>query len=358
MPLLYPWRTAYGEDYVIESVLVKMSSGDLAGWGEASPLAAPNYSAEWAAGVYILVRDWLAPRLLNDEIESGDQLQESLTGFKGNYFAKASLDTAWWDLQAKRAGKPLWKVLGGSSSTVEVGADFGVMDSIDDLLKAVEGAVESGFKRVKLKFRPGWDLDMVRSVRGAFPHLTFHIDCNSGYRLKDRKVFEALDEFGLAMIEQPLAHDDLMDHAKLQRMIQTPICLDESLTSPEKAAKAIEIGAARYFNIKPGRLGGITRATRIIQDAERAGIPCWIGSMLESGVGASHCLALATLSNIKYPSDIFPSRRYFKKDLAYPEHELSGPSQMTASTDMGIGCAPDDELLARQTLEESQVGVS
>jgi len=273
MPLVSPFRTACADGYVIESILVRMRSDGLIGWGEATPWDSPNYCAEWAAGAYILVRDWLAPRLLHQDIESGDQLQERLAQFKGNSFAKASLDLAWWDLQAKRLARPLWKLLGGSSPVVEVGADFGVMDTVDALLKAIEGAVECGFKRVKLKFRPGWDLDMVHTVRQAFPKTTFHVDCNSAYRLKDQKIFKALDQYGLAMIEQPLAHDDLLDHAKLQRQIQTPVCLDESLVSAEKASKAIEIGAGRWFNIKPGRVGGITAALKIIGIAERAGIP-------------------------------------------------------------------------------------
>lgn len=219
----------------------------------------------------------------------------------------------------------------------------------------IEGAIKSGYKRVKLKVRPGWDLNVIRAVRGAFPKLIFHVDCNSAYRLDDYKVFEAIDQFGLSMIEQPLAHDDLLDHAKLQRKIQTPICLDESLVSPEKALKAIEIGAARWFNIKPGKVGGVTRAVKIIQIAERAAIPCWIGGMLESSIGASHCLALATLSNIKYPSDLTPSRKFYEKDLAHPELQLSGPSQMTASQDVGIGCSPDEEVLRAQTVESCQM---
>ena len=356
MPLLYPWRTAYGEDYVIESVLVRMRSGELVGWGEATPLAAPQYSPEWAAGVFMLLRDWLAPLLLNQEIDSGEQLQQTLAAFKGNNFAKAALDTAWWDLQARSAGMPLWKLLGGRSAVVDVGADFGVMDTLDALLEAVGSAVNDGFKRVKLKFRPGWDVDMVAAVRAAFPDLVMHVDCNSGYRLEDFKVFEALDRFRLAMIEQPLAHDDLMDHAKLQRRIQTPICLDESLVSPAKLAEAVEVGAARYFNIKPGRVGGITRAVQMIQMAEQYGIPCWIGGMLESAVGASHCLALATLPNINYPSDIFPSRRYFQRDLALPELVLCAPSRIAASPANGVGCAPDEDSLANQTLESAEVG--
>jgi O-succinylbenzoate synthase len=196
---------------------------------------------------------------------------------------------------------------------------------------------------------------MVRAVRGAFPACVFHVDCNSAYRLKDQRIFEELDGYGLAMIEQPLASDDLLDHAKLQRKIQTPICLDESIVSPEKASKAINIGAARWFNIKPGRVGGLTPALQVIQIAERAGIPCWVGGMLESGLGASHCLALATLSNIKYPSDVFPSSRFFEKDLACPELTLSGPSQMRAAEDAGIGCSPDEELLASRSVQRCQI---
>ena len=188
--------------------------------------------------------------------------------------------------------------------------------------------------------------------------MAIHVDCNSCYRLQDWQLFKALDEYELAMIEQPLAHDDLFDHAKLQRKIETPICLDESITSPEKALHAIEIGACRWINIKPGRLGGITPARKVLQIAGDAGIPCWIGGMLESAVGACHCVALATLPNIKYPSDIFPSRRFFKKDLASPEIELSGPSQIRAFEGHGVGCTPDQGQLSALTLESCRLAKS
>lgn len=351
MPLVYPFRTAFADVHEIESMFVKMTSGDFAGWGEASPWSSPTYSAEWAAGAYILIRDWLAPRLLGKDIASGEELQQKLSEFKGNYFAKACLDLSWWDLQAKLKGEPLWKALGGLSDAAWVGADFGVMETIEALLETMNDAVRAGFRRIKLKFRPGWDLDMLRAVRHAFPAVTIHVDCNCAYRLRDLEILQALDDYKLAMIEQPLAHDDLVDHAKLQRKIKTPICLDESLTSPEKASKAIEMGACRWINIKPGRVGGITPALEILRIAEDAGIPCWIGGMLESAVGASHCLALATLPNIKYPSDVFPSHRFFKKDLGHPELELSGPSQIKAFDGHGVGCAPDEDQLSSLTLE-------
>lgn len=358
MPLIYPFRTGMGDASVIESVLVKMTSAGVEGWGEATPWATPNYSPEWAAGVYILARDFLAPRLIGEDLGSGEQLQEKLAAFKGNPFAKASLDLAWWDLEARWQQKPLWKLLGGLSDTVEVGADFGVMETLGALLRAIEGALQEGFKRVKLKFRPGWELDMVRAVRKAFPDTVFHVDCNSAYTLCDAALFEALDDFDLAMLEQPLNHDDLLDHATLQKRIRTPICLDESITSPEKARKAIEIGACRWINIKPGRVGGVTQALKILRIAEQGGISCWIGGMLESAVGGSHCVALATLSNIKYPSDIFPSRRLFKEDLGRPEAELCGPSQIRAFAGPGIGCAPDPKQLAAQTVERCHLSGS
>jgi len=356
MPLVYPFRTAFGDTAVIESVLVKMRSGDEVGWGETAPWGSPTYSPEWAAGVYIVLRDWLAPQLCGQDIETGERLQARLAPFKGNPFAKAALDLAWWDLQAKLKGKPLWKLIGGISDIAEVGADFGAMETIEALLKTIEGAVESGFKRVKLKFRPGWDLDMVKAVRHAFPTAVFHVDCNSGYRLSDHRIFEALDAYHLAMIEQPLAHDDLLDHAKLQRKIKTPICLDESITSPEKARKAIEMGACRWINVKLGRTGGISPALEIVRLAEMAEIPCWVGGMLESAVGAAHCQALATLPNMKYPSDVFPSSRFYKKDLAEPELVLSGPSQIKAFPGPGIGCAPEPGRLTAQTIESCRMG--
>ncbi|MGH9725201.1 MAG: o-succinylbenzoate synthase, partial [Candidatus Acidiferrales bacterium] len=271
MPLLAPFRTAFGDDAVIESVLVKLTSGSCFGWGEASPWAAPAYSCEWAKGCFVLLRDWLGPRIIGKSIESGDELHDILKRFKGNQFAKAALDLAWWDLRARQLGLPLWKVLGGLDELIQVGADFGVMDHVDDLLATIQTAISEGFKRVKLKYRPGWDLQMIKSVRARFPQTTIHIDCNSGYSLADAPMFEALDDLDLAMIEQPLAHDDLIDHAKLQAMLRTSLCLDESITSSAKARKAIELGACRWVNIKPGRVGGLTEAVKIHDICRKAG---------------------------------------------------------------------------------------
>ena len=355
MPLVYPFRTAYGDDDCIESVLVRMESGDAYGWGETTPWRAPGYSSEWAASAFLLMRDWLGPALIGKEIASGDALQGELNGFKGNYFAKAGLDLAWWDLHARLEDEPLWKVIGGSGPVAQVGADFGVMETIDALIGEIAKAETAGFGRVKLKFRPGWAGEMVAAVRKAFPEMTFHIDCNSAYRIEDLPMFQALDQYKLAMIEQPLAHDDLIDHAALQRGLATPVCLDESITSVARARKAIQTRACGWINIKPARVGGLTNAIAIHDLCAEAGMPCWVGGMLESSVGQSFNVALSTMPNIMYPCDVFPSERFYRPDLGTPEIALSGPSQITAEEGPGIGCEPHPERLAKATLQSAAV---
>ncbi len=347
MPLKYPFRTSFGNDSSIESVLVKLTSGDYYGWGEASPWSKPGYSPEFGEGAYYCLKKFLAPMILSKEIESGDKLQDLMSAVKGNYFAKACVDLAWWDLHAKMENKPLWKLIGGKNQEVAVGADFGVMENLDMLLKEIDGAVKSGFKRVKLKYRPGWDLNMVKEVRKNFPDLVFHIDCNAAYTLKDLSMFKELDKYNLAMIEQPLAFNDIGDHAELAKEINTPICLDESIVSVDSVKQAHAVNACKWVNIKPGRVGGITNAIKIHDYCESVNIPCWIGGMLESSVGANHCLALATMGNILYPSDIFPSSRFYYKDLSDPEMELYKPGFARASDRVGCGAEPDMKELIK-----------
>jgi O-succinylbenzoate synthase len=361
MPLISPWRTAYGSDDAVESVLVRMESGGQSAWGESSPLAAPCYSPEWAGGIFATMKKWLAPTLVGQNISSGDDLQAKLAHFKGNQFAKAGLDTAWWSLDALKKETPLYKLLGGKRNSVDVGADFGVADSVSEMCDEIAKALALGFKRVKLKYKPGWDVEMLRYVRSRFPTEVFHIDCNSGYRLEhDFEMFCRLDDFNLAMIEQPLQHDDLVDHARLQKEIRTPICLDETLISVDRAAMAIDLGSARYFNIKPGRVGGLTNAVKIHDLAKAAGIPCWVGGMLESAVGLQIMLALATLDNFTYPADIFPSSRFYTDDVGKPEVSLikspiDGTPQIAAPDAPGIGTEPDRKLLEKVTVQHALI---
>jgi O-succinylbenzoate synthase len=357
MPLISPWRTAYGEDAAVHSVLCRMSSGSADAWGESSPLAAPCYSPEWAGGVFAVARDWLAPALLGQDIATGAQLQQRMSLFKGNPFAKGLLDGAWWALASKLANRSLHEMLGAHRDEVPVGADFGVLDSLEELLQGVGQAVADQFPRIKLKFRPGWDLHMLAAVREEHPQATIHIDCNSGYALHDLPLFRQIDEFALAMIEQPLAHDDLVEHAKLQSAIRTSICLDESIISMRHARLASELGSCRFVNIKPGRVGGLTNAIAIHDLCRAAGIPCWVGGMLESATGAAHCVALAMLDNFVYPADIFPSQRFYHQDLSDPPIELHRDSKGVPTVRaMRSFPEPVPERLRRLTVQSAVVG--
>ena len=323
LPLVYPWRTAYGEDSDVHSVLVRLVSGDFEGWSETTPLKAPTYSPETAMSAYHVITEFIAPVLVGQKFQTADELLEAYSWIKGNPFAKAGPEVAWWMLKANMEGKPLHELLGGTFRKVDAGADFGVQDSIDILLEKIQGAVNRGFKRIKLKVRPGWDLEMLQVVRSAFPKQTFHIDCNSGYTLDHIALFKRVDKLGLAMIEQPLHHTDLLEHAELQKQIETPICLDESIKSVRTLEWALKLRSCKVLNIKMGRVGGLSVAVKLHNMARDAGIPCWVGGMLESGIGAGISVELATLDNFTYPSDLFPSRAHYCQDLTEPELVLS-----------------------------------
>ena len=338
LPLISPWRTAYGEDAAIHSVMVRMSSEGVDGWGEATPFYAPTYSPEWARSVYEACRQFFLPRLLGEELNSAPDLISRLAVFKGNPFAKAAVETAWWALHSKLLGQPLWRVLGGERPVIRCGADFGVQDTIDTLLGLIQDAVDAGYPRIKLKVRHGWDIEMLETVRSVFPDPVFHVDCNSGYNLReDLETLKAFDRFNLAMIEQPLSHTDLIEHAELQRQVETPICLDESVKDPRDFQLALKIGACRVVNVKPGRVGGLYNAVQIHNIAKDAGIQAWVGGMLESSVGAGICAALATLPGFTYPADIFPSSRFYSQDITEPQIKQNKHCCVVLDDTPGVG---------------------
>ncbi len=356
MPLIEPWRTAYGEDPAIEAVLVRAVGDDgVEAWGEASPLAHPTYSPETAATAALLIARSLGPQVVGRDFADPAALNARLNLFRGNPFAKAAVETAFWGLLCVRDGVPLAEMIGGRPGLVEAGEDFGVCDSIDDLLARVGRAVAADFPRVKLKIKPGWDRDVVREVRNAYPDLTFHVDCNGGYTLDDTDLFRELDRWGLAMIEQPLAWDDLLDHAELSQRIDTPVCLDESITSPRRAEQAVRVGAGQILNIKPGRLGGIANAVAVHDLCGREGLGCWIGGMLESGVGAGICVELASLPHVSYPADIFPSSKFYTTDLAVRPLELAEPGRFRTATAPWVDNTPDPDQLAKLTVTKYEV---
>ncbi len=348
-PLIKPWKTAYGEDPDIWSVLVKMTSGADEGWGEACPLYGPTYSPECAWGVFYVMKEFMAPMIIGRDFSSPEEINAALAVFKANPFAKSGLEMAWWALEAKRKGLPLHEMFGGKYDKVPAGADFGVQDSYDTLIRLIDGALKAGHPRIKLKAMPGWDLEMLKAVRSTFPKDTFHIDCNSGYTLDALPLFKEIDKLGLAMIEQPLFHADLVDHAKLQAQMDTPICLDESLTSIYAAEKAIELGSCRIMNLKPGRLGGLSTTLKVNKMAEEAGIGCWVGSMLETAVGASILVELATCSNLVYPGDLFLSDNLFPEEICDYKIALAGPGYTMPSKTPGNPCVPDPVKLKART---------
>ena len=353
MPLKYPWRTAYGEDADIHSVLVRAASGDHYAWAESTPMFAPTYLTESAGGAFYHVAEVFGPHVVGREYETAEELNSRLAVFKGNTFAKAAIEIAWWTLQVKMTGTPLHTLLGGQEREVVAGADFGIQDSIDMLLGSIQGAVDAGFPRVKLKAAPGWDLEMLSAVRSAFPDTTFHIDCNSGYTLDDLPLFKEIDRLGLAFIEQPLGYADILDHAELARQIETPICLDETIVGVRVTEQALQVGACEYVNIKPGRVGGLTNAVAIHDLCRDAGVPVWVGGMLESAVGVAICIELATLENFTYPGDVWPSSRAYERDLGSPELFLT--DRCTFEPFTGPLPEPDPERLEEFAMRKATV---
>ena len=251
--------------------------------------------------------------------------------------AKAAIETACWDLESKRAGVPLWKHLGGTREEIPCGVSIGIQDSPDALLEKIEKELNAGYQRIKIKIKPGWDLDVVRRVRERYPEILLTADANSAYTLADVALFKALDEFDLMMIEQPLAHDDMFDHAELQKQIKTPVCLDESVHSAEDARHAIDIGACRIINVKLGRVGGHAEAKRVETVCREHSIPVWCGGMLESGIGRAHNIAMATLAGFTLPGDVSASSRYWEEDIIEPPVTVSERGTITAPNKPGIG---------------------
>jgi O-succinylbenzoate synthase len=359
LPLRQPLQTGSRTFDVLETVLVRMQSGPTSGWGEASPGNAPLAGPEWAAGVFGCLRDWLAPALRATAVSSGSDLAERLEPFRGNRFAKAALDTAWWDLQARLQGQPLHQLLGAARPAVEVGVTFDRMESIEDFLGGIRQAFDDGFARVKLKFRPGWDVRMVDMVRKEFPVETIHIDCEGALGLGQFEMLCRLDDFMLSMIEQPLADDDLVAHAMLQEAVRTPICLDEGVTTVAQAEVALELHSCKFMNLKPGRVGGLTAAVAIHDLCHENCVPCWVGAVPQSTIGARHGFALAAKANCTYPADFFRSDQFLQEDLAPPllpaRDPADGKQRIVLWPEPGIGAEPDPALLEKYCIARAQV---
>jgi O-succinylbenzoate synthase len=353
LPLAFVWKTSYADQHYTDTILVRMQGEGHYAWGESCPPYIPGYSADHTLATFHTAREHMAPHIIGQDIGSAEDLLGRIAFVKGNQFARAALEIAWWVLDAKRRGLPLARALGGTRDRVAVGADFGVQNSIDTLLQKIQGAIDQGFPRIKLKFRPGWDLPMVEAVRSTFPRFTFHIDCNAAYTPADTDLFRKLDRYHLAMIEQPLADDgmSLINHADLQKRIETPVCLDESALSLAHVQAAIRLGSCKVVNIKMARVGGLAASRDIQALCAEHEVPCWVGGMLESAIGGAICAELASLPNFTYPGDIFPSSYFYRNDIGKPEIVLSGPGEVATSGVPGIAQEPDADLLKQWTAE-------
>jgi O-succinylbenzoate synthase len=337
MPLVHPFETSFGREDEAQRILIAVRSEGLTGWGETATSVGPWYEYETVETCWHVLRDFLGPRVLGREVESAADVACLMVPVRGHPIAKMGLEAAVWDLLAKAQGKSMAELLGWSRSRVRVGVSIGVQDSVAALLDRIEAFWSQGYSRIKIKIRPGWDVDIVRQVRERFPDAPLMVDANSAYTLEDTDDLARLDDYDLLMIEQPLAYDDLVDHAILQQRLKTPICLDESVTSLAAARAALALDSGRIINIKPGRVGGLTVATAIHALCYEQGIPVWCGGMLETGIGRAHNVALASLPGFTMPGDISGSARYFHQDLVEPPFVINEDGTMTVPTAPGIG---------------------
>lgn len=321
------------------------------GFGESVAFDSPWYSEETVETNLHMMRDFLIPIIANNKIAHPSEVNDLFTSIKGNKMAKSALEGAIWDLYAKREGMTLAQALGGTKRTIDVGISLGIESTVEDLLHKIKHNVDAGYRRIKMKIKPGFDIDVLKEVRQHFPHTPIMADANSAYTLEDVEHLKQLDELNLMMIEQPLAHDDIIDHATLQKQMDTPICLDESIHSYEDARKAIELGSCKIINIKIGRVGGLTEAKRIHDLCKKHDIDVWCGGMLEAGVGRAHNIALTTLDQFVLPGDTAGSARYWEKDIIKPEVVVED-GVISVSDKLGIGYEIDEKALEQFRVEK------
>jgi len=357
MPLVHFFETSFGRTYERHIILVEAHASGVSGWGEVTAGENPFYNEEWTESAWRILRDYAAPRVLGCEIAGPDAVYPLTAHIRGHNMAKGGLETAVWDLAARLEGVPLWKKIGGGARReIPCGVSIGIQDSVEELFELIERELAAGYQRIKMKIKPGWDVDVVARVRERFPLIKLMADANSAYTLADADHLRKLDDFYLMMIEQPLAHDDIIDHAELQARLQTPICLDESIRSAHHAEQAIRLRACGILNIKLGRVGGFAEARRLHDGAQAAGIPVWCGGMLEAGIGRAHNVALATLPNFVLPGDVSASRRYWQRDIVDPPVETTPRGTIAIRDQPGFGYELDREFIAAITVREETAG--
>ena len=360
LPLREPFRISSGVESERRILLLELAAGDgLCAWSECVASATPHYSPETIDTGWLAIREWAAPRVLGRDLATAAEVGRALErGFRGHPMAKAAVEMGWWALEAERRGMSLAELLGGTRRRIATGISLGIQPSPAALVDKVRRAVGAGYPRVKIKIKPGADLDYLRAVREALgPEPALMADANSAYTLADADHLAELDDLDLMMIEQPLAWDDLRRHAELQKRLRTPVCLDESITDLDRAEDMIALGSGRIVNIKPGRVGGLAAAVAIHDLCRENGLPVWCGGMLESGVGRAYNVALASLPGFTLPGDVSPSARYWERDVVTPEWTMDGEGMVEVpQSKPGIGVEVDRDRVEDLTVRAATVG--
>jgi O-succinylbenzoate synthase len=355
LPLVHFFETSFGRIYDKHFIIVRVSGEGETGYGECVAEQDPYYSSETNATVWHIIEEFIAPLVLGAHFAHPRDLFPALKAIRGHNMAKAAVEMAAWDLYARQQGQPLSRVLGGSRERIASGVSIGIQDTLSDLAAKIDRELAAGYRRIKIKIKPGWDIEAVETARARVGTVPLMVDANAAYTLADADHLAKLDAFDLMMIEQPLDYDDIADHATLQRRLKTPICLDESIKTLHAAREAIAAGACRIINIKPGRVGGFTESIRLHDLCAENGIPNWHGGMLESGIGRAANIHLSTLANFTLPGDIAASRRYFDPDLIDPPIEVAADGTIAVPTGPGIGVTVREDRIEAATLKNLEL---
>jgi O-succinylbenzoate synthase len=337
MRLKAPFETSFGVTHDRRIILVEAVADGVTGWGEVTVGETPHFNSETTETAWHVISDFIAPSLVGKTIASASEVPALVQGIRGHQMAKAGVENAFWDIESLQKKLPLWKLLGGTQSEIACGVSLGIRESPDALIRKIEEELRSGYQRIKLKIKPGKDLEYVAAARKKFPDIKLSVDANSAYTLHDVEHLKELDTFNLLMMEQPLAWDDIYSHSKLQAQITTAICLDECINNAQHAASAIEVKACRIINIKLGRVGGHTEAKRVHDVCTASNIPVWCGGMLEAGVGRAHNIAMSTLPGFTLPGDVSASARYWDEDIIEPEVEVTAQGTIRVPKTPGLG---------------------
>ncbi len=355
MPLVRPFETSFGVTRNRRIVLAEVQSEGLIGWGECTAGERPFFSGESTDTAWQVMANELGPMLAAESPEHGGECPRIFRAVRGNPMAKAALENAIWDLEAQREGISLSRLIGGVRESVSCGVSLGIQSSIPELLSIVERELAAGYQRIKLKCKPGWDVEVFERVRSRWPGILLSCDANSAYRLHDQEHLESFDAFDLLMIEQPLWHDDFYFHSVLQKRLNTPICLDESIRNRRDALAAIEMGSCKIINIKLGRVGGFSEAIAVHNAALERGIPVWCGGMLETGIGRAHNIALSTLEGFTLPGDVSASARYWTDDIIEPEVTVSAEGEIAVPDTPGRGYEARTDLIEKLTVRKETI---